>query len=106
MQRNRMAKGVRNAVRKARREPDKNIRAHMRSTSEKQAAKARITEKRIERLEEVEEPRKEWDLRMTIAAAPRAGAGVGSLRGAVVRRGDFPLGPVDLQVDWGDRMAI
>src|SRR5690242_6193768 len=55
MQRDWMTKGVRNAVRKAGSEPDKNIRAHMRATSEKQAAKARITEKRIERLEEVDE---------------------------------------------------
>jgi ATPase subunit of ABC transporter with duplicated ATPase domains len=104
MQRNWMAKGVRNAVRKG--EPDKNIRAHMRSSSEKQAAKARQTERRIERLDVVEEPRKEWELRMTIAAAPRAGAVVATLRGAVVRRGGFTLGPVDLQVDWGDRVAI
>ena len=43
---------------------------------------------------------------MEIAAAPRAGAIVATLRGAVVRRGAFPLGPVDLQVDWGDRIAI
>jgi ATPase subunit of ABC transporter with duplicated ATPase domains len=106
MQRNWMAKGVRNAVRKRGDEPDKNIRAHMRATSEKQAAKARQTERRIERLEVVEEPRKEWELRMSIAAAPRAGAVVATLRGAVVRRGDFTLGPVDLQVDWGDRLAI
>jgi ATPase subunit of ABC transporter with duplicated ATPase domains len=106
MQRNWMAQGVRNAVRKAGGEPDKNIRAHMRSTSEKQAAKARITEKRIERLEVVEEPRKEWELRMTIAAAPRAGAVVATLRGAVVRRGPFTLGPVDLQIGWGERVAI
>jgi ATPase subunit of ABC transporter with duplicated ATPase domains len=104
MQRNWMAKGVRNAVRKG--EPDKNIRAHMRASSEKQAAKAKQTERRIERLDVVEEPRKEWELRMTIAAAPRAGAVVATLRGAVVRRGGFTLGPVDLQVDWGDRLAI
>jgi ATPase subunit of ABC transporter with duplicated ATPase domains len=104
MQRNWMAKGVRNAVRKG--EPDKNIRAHMRATSEKQAAKAKITERRIERLDVVDEPRKEWELRMSIAAAPRAGAVVATLRGAVVRRGGFTLGPVDLQVDWGDRLAI
>src|SRR5690242_7674503 len=106
MQRNWMAKGVRNAVRKAGSEPDKNIRAHMRATSEKQAAKARITEKRIERLEEVDEPRKEWQLRMEIAAAPRAGAVVATLNGAVGRRGDFTLGPIDLQIGWGERVAI
>jgi ATPase subunit of ABC transporter with duplicated ATPase domains len=106
MQRNWMTKGVRNAVRKSGSEPDKNIRAHMRATSEKQAAKARITEKRIERLEVVEEPRKEWQLQMTIAAAPRAGAVVATLRGAVVHRGGFTLGPVDLQVGWGERVAI
>jgi ATPase subunit of ABC transporter with duplicated ATPase domains len=106
MQRNWMAKGVRNAVRKAGSEPDKNIRQHMRASSEKQAAKAKQTDRRIERLEVVEEPRKEWELRLEIAAAPRAGAVVATLRNAVVRRGSFTLGPVDLQVDWGDRLAI
>ena len=29
-----------------------------------------------------------------------------SLRAAVVERGDFTLGPVDLQIDWADRVAI
>src|SRR3712207_9242412 len=43
---------------------------------------------------------------MEIAAAPRAGAVVATLSGAVVRRGDFTLGPVDLQVDWGDRVVV
>jgi len=99
-------KGVRNARRKAASEPDKNIRHFQAETSEKQAAKAKQTERRIERLEVVEEPRKEWELRMSIAAAPRAGAIVATLRGAVVRRGDFTLGPVDLQIDWADRVAI
>jgi ATPase subunit of ABC transporter with duplicated ATPase domains len=104
-QRNWMEKGVRNARRKAT-DNDKHVRAFRAESSEKQAAKARQTERLIERLDEVEEPRKEWDLRMTIAAAPRAGAIVASLRGAVVRRGDFTLGPVNLQIDWADRVAI
>ncbi|GAB3157835.1 ABC-F family ATP-binding cassette domain-containing protein [Micromonospora sonneratiae] len=100
-----MEKGVRNARRKAT-DNDKNV-AHFRGeTSEKQAAKARQTDRLIERLEVVEEPRKEWELRMEIAAAPRAGAVVTALRNAVVRRGDFTLGPVNLQVDWADRVAI
>ncbi|TFV63643.1 ABC-F family ATP-binding cassette domain-containing protein [Geodermatophilus sp. DF01-2] len=104
-QRNWMDKGLRNAVRKQT-DPDKHIKSFRRQSSEKQAAKARQTERRIERLEVVEEPRKEWELRMEIAAAPRAGAVVATLAGAVVRRGGFTLGPVDLQVDWGDRVAI
>jgi ATPase subunit of ABC transporter with duplicated ATPase domains len=54
----------------------------------------------------VEEPRKEWELRMEIAAAPRAGAVVATARGAVVRRAGFTLGPVDLQLDWGDRAVL
>ena len=100
-----MEKGVRNARRKAT-DNDKFIKHHRGETSEKQAAKARQTEKLIERLEVVPEPRKEWELRMEIAAAPRAGAVVATLRGAVVRRGSFTLGPVDLQIDWADRVAI
>jgi ATPase subunit of ABC transporter with duplicated ATPase domains len=105
MQRNWLAKGVRDSIKK-KKDPDKHVTAHARSTAEKQGAKAKQTERRIERLEVVEEPRKEWELRMEIAAAPRAGAVVATLRGAVVRRGAFTLGPVDLQVDWGDRVAI
>ncbi|HYN95709.1 MAG TPA: ABC-F family ATP-binding cassette domain-containing protein [Pilimelia sp.] len=105
VQRSWMDKGVRNARRKAT-DNDKFVRNFRGETSEKQAAKARQTERLIERLEVVEEPRKEWELRMEIAAAPRAGAVVAALRQAVVRRDGFTLGPVDLQVDWADRVAI
>ncbi|MEU9826955.1 ABC-F family ATP-binding cassette domain-containing protein [Micromonospora chersina] len=104
-QRSWMEKGVKNARRKAT-DNDKIGRKFRSESTEKQAAKARQTERLIERLEVVEEPRKEWELRMEIAAAPRAGAVVAALRGAVVRRGDFSLGPVDLQIDWADRVAI
>jgi ATPase subunit of ABC transporter with duplicated ATPase domains len=99
-------KGVRNVRRKMASEPDRSIRAFRTESSEKQAAKARQTDRMIERLDTVEEPRREWELRMQVAAAPRAGAVVASLRGAVVRRGAFTLGPVDLQIDWADRVAI
>ncbi|MBG6137280.1 ABC-F family ATP-binding cassette domain-containing protein [Longispora fulva] len=105
MQRNWMDQGVRNARRKSN-DNDKIGRKLRAESSEKQAAKARQTQRAIERLDVVEEPRKEWELRMEIAAAPRSGAVVATLRGAVAHRGDFTLGPVDLQIDWADRVAI
>jgi ATPase subunit of ABC transporter with duplicated ATPase domains len=100
-----MEKGVKNARRKQP-DNDKIGRKFRTEATEKQAAKARQTERLIERLDVVEEPRKEWELRMEIGAAPRSGAIVASMRGAVVRRGGFTLGPVDLQIDWTDRVAI
>jgi ATPase subunit of ABC transporter with duplicated ATPase domains len=100
-----MDKGVKNARRKAG-DNDKTGRKFRSEASEKQAAKARQTQRLIERLEAVEEPRKEWELRMEIAAAPRSGAVVAALRDAEVRRGDFMLGPVSLQIDWADRVAV
>ncbi|MFJ5990566.1 ABC-F family ATP-binding cassette domain-containing protein [Lentzea sp. NPDC092896] len=105
MQRAWMDKGVKNARRKAT-DNDKNARKFRADATEKQASKARQTDRMIERLDVVEEPRKEWELRMEIAAAPRSGAIVASLRAAVVERGGFRLGPVDLQIDWADRVAI
>ncbi|GHE25543.1 ABC transporter ATP-binding protein [Streptomyces vinaceus] len=105
MQRNWMDKGVRNARRKASDNDKigKNLRGE---SSEKQAAKARQTQRAIERLEVVDEPRKEWELRMEIAAAPRSGSVVATLNEACVRRGDFAFGPASLQIDWADRVAI
>ncbi|RKT07875.1 ATPase subunit of ABC transporter with duplicated ATPase domains [Streptomyces sp. 3211.6] len=105
MQRNWMDKGVRNARRKSS-DNDKIGRALRGESSEKQAAKARQTQRAIERLEVVEEPRKEWELRMEIAAAPRSGSVVATLREAAVKRGDFTFGPASLQIDWADRVAI
>ncbi len=105
MQRAWMDKGVRNAVRKSK-DPDKFIKHHNKDSAEKQAAKAKQTDRLLERLEVVEEPRKEWKLQMEIAVAPRAGAVVATAREVVVRRGSFTLGPVTLQIDWADRAAI
>lgn len=105
MQRAWMEKGVRNARRKAT-DNDKHVKHFRGETSEKQAAKARQTDKMIARLEVVEEPRKEWQLQMTIASAGRSGSVVAVARAATVTRGDFTLGPVTLQLDWLDRVAV
>ena len=105
MQRNWLEHGVRNARRKTK-DNDKAGRKVRAESTEKQAAKARQTQRRIERLEVVEEPRKEWELRMSIAAAPRSGTLVASLDGVVVTRGGFTLGPVTTEVEWGDRIVV
>lgn len=99
------SQGVRNAMRKAP-DNDKNRRTAQTESSEKQAQKVRQMESRIARLEEVEEPRKEWTLQFTIGAAPRSSSVVATLDNAVVRQGDFVLGPVSLQVDAGERIGI
>jgi ATPase subunit of ABC transporter with duplicated ATPase domains len=103
MQRGWMKAGV-SKSRKASGDPDKMTREFRRDASEKQAAKARQTERRIERLDVVEEPRKEWELRMAIAPAARGGSVVAALDGAVVTGRGF--GPVSAQVDVGDRIVI
>ena len=54
------------------------------------------TERAIERLEVVEEPRDRWELRCR-SRRRRAAATSSRRRGAVVERGEFRLGPVDLR---------
>jgi ATPase subunit of ABC transporter with duplicated ATPase domains len=89
-------------------ETDKFIRHFRRNSSEHVAAKAKITDKALERLEDnaVEKPWESWDLRMEIASAPRGGAVVCELHGATLARGSFTLGPIDLAVHYGERVAL
>lgn len=99
------SQGVRNAMKKSP-DNDKIRRKAATESSEKQAQKVRQMESRIARLDEVEEPRKEWQLEFTIGTAPRSSSVVSTLNEAVVTQGDFTLGPVSLQVDAGERIGI
>ena len=99
------SQGVRNAMRKSP-DNDKIKRKASAESSEKQAQKVRQMESRIARLEEVEEPRKEWQLEFTIGSAPRSSSVVSTLSSAVFRQGGFQLGPVSLQVNAGERIGI
>ncbi|MEY2415963.1 MAG: hypothetical protein QOH53_1297, partial [Ilumatobacteraceae bacterium] len=94
---------------RAKKRPDDNdkfIRNFKIDQTEQLAGRAARTERAVERLEVVEQPREAWDLRMTIAAAPRSGALVAGLRDAEVSLGSFRLGPVTLEVDYGERVVI
>ncbi|MEO7370407.1 MAG: ABC-F family ATP-binding cassette domain-containing protein [Ilumatobacteraceae bacterium] len=87
-------------------EKDKNIRQYRMNQTEQLAGRAARTDRAIERLDVVEQPREPWDLRMTIAVGPRSGALVASLDDAVVSLGSFSLGPVTLAVEYGERVVI
>jgi len=85
---------------------DKNIKAFKINQSEQLAGKAARTEKAMERLEVVDEPREAWQLRLTFGETARSGDVVARLTGAVASNGSFVLGPVDLTIGAGDRIAI
>ncbi len=99
------SQGVRNAMKKSP-DNDKIRRKAATESSEKQAQKVRQMESRIARLDEVEEPRKEWVLQFDIATAPRSSGVAATLNDATCRLGDFRLGPVSVQVNAGDRIGI
>jgi ATPase subunit of ABC transporter with duplicated ATPase domains len=99
---------VRGALRAKNRRPDNDRvgRGARIEAATHAASRVKNIESQLRHLDVVEEPRKEWQLRMAIAAAPRSGDVVAVLSGAVVERGAFRLGPVDLQVSYGDRVAV
>jgi ATPase subunit of ABC transporter with duplicated ATPase domains len=70
------------------------------------ATRAKAIERRLERLGDPEKPWEGWDLRLSLQAGRRSGEVVASLVGAVVERGRFRLGPVDLELRWRDRLAL
>jgi ATPase subunit of ABC transporter with duplicated ATPase domains len=87
-------------------ETDKHIRNYKINQTEQLAGRAARTKKAAERLDVVEEPREPWQLRLTIPTAGRSGDIVATARGAAVDRGSFTLGPVDLDLRVGDRVAL
>lgn len=87
-------------------EPDKNVRAGRRQAAENLMAKASVVDRQLARLDEVEEPREAWQLRLTLPSAGRGSSVAFTLRQAVISRGDVTLGPVDLTIGAGERWRI
>ena len=54
----------------------------------------------------MDKPWRPWRLQLTLEPRTRGGDLVARLSGAVVERGSFRLGPLDLDVGWGERIAI
>ena len=87
-------------------ERDKHVRQFQLDSSERLAAKARATDRALERLTPVEKPWEGWTLRFDIVAAPRSGAVALRLHDAVVERDQFRLGPITIELRWADRVAL
>ena len=68
--------------------------------------KVRQTERLLERNALPEKPFEPWELRLELRASGRVGSPVARLSGAVVQRGSFRLGPVDVEVLPGERVAV
>jgi ATPase subunit of ABC transporter with duplicated ATPase domains len=87
-------------------ESDKFIRhAHI-SGAQRMGASAARTERALERLDAVDEPRTPWELRIRLDQARRSGERVLGLSEVVVSRGAFTLGPVSLDIRYGDRVVV
>ena len=68
--------------------------------------KVRQTERLLERNPLPAKPFEPWELRLELRASGRVGAPVARLSGAVVQRGSFRLGPIDVEVLPGERVAV
>jgi ATPase subunit of ABC transporter with duplicated ATPase domains len=61
---------------------------------------------RIDRLQQVEKPYEPWELQLRFGLGKRSGDVVARLEGAVVHRDGFRLGPIDLDLAYGERLAV
>jgi len=97
--------GVRNEKKKAT-DHDTAQRDFRINRTEKLASKARQSERALERLEEVEKPFEGWDLRFRIDEVQRAGDIVARIDEVILTRPAFTLGPLTLEISWGERVAL
>jgi ATPase subunit of ABC transporter with duplicated ATPase domains len=77
-----------------------------RRTTNALRGKVRQAERRLERLGSVDKPWRPWELQLELAPARRSGDVVARLSQAIVSRGSFTLGPVDVEIVWGERVAL
>ena len=87
-------------------EPDKFVRFGKIAGAQSHAAGAAKLERQLGRIEVPAAPRSRWSLRMDLAPATRASDVVARLVRAVAERGMFRLGPIDLEIARGDRIAL
>jgi ATPase subunit of ABC transporter with duplicated ATPase domains len=85
---------------------DKNSREWVRARAEGMDSRARVIAGRAARVAVPDKPWQDAPLRLELTAAERRSGFVVALEGAVLRRGSFALGPVDLALAHGDRVLL
>jgi ATPase subunit of ABC transporter with duplicated ATPase domains len=68
--------------------------------------KVRQAERLLGRNELPQKPFEPWELRLTLEAAERAGDRILTLSSAIAERGDFRLGPLDVDLRPGERVSV
>jgi ATPase subunit of ABC transporter with duplicated ATPase domains len=68
--------------------------------------RTRSVERRLDTLERVDKPWEPWDLRLALSPSIRGSDVVARLDAAVMERGSFRLGPIDLLLGAGERVAV
>jgi ATPase subunit of ABC transporter with duplicated ATPase domains len=68
--------------------------------------KVRQAERLLQRNELPEKPFEPWELQLELKVVERPGDRLLRLQGAVVQRGSFTLGPIDLDLAPGERLAV
>ncbi len=69
-------------------------------------SKVRQAERNLERADNPAKPFEPWELQLTLSGGERGGDTVVALRAAVALQGAFRLGPLDLHLSPGERVAI
>jgi ATPase subunit of ABC transporter with duplicated ATPase domains len=87
-------------------EPDKHVREFVRARADGVAARARKVGGRADRIPLPEGPPPEPQLRLELTPGERRTGEVLALEAAVLRRGAWTLGPLDLVVRHGDRLRL
>ena len=88
------------------RDGDKHTKEWIRSRAEGMGSRARVIAGRAARVEVPDKPWQDAPLHLELTAAERRSGFVVALDGAVLRRGAFALGPVDLELAHGDRVLL
>ena len=88
------------------RDNDKHSEEWVRSRAQGMQRRARHVETRLARIDVPDRPWEDAPLRLELTVAERHGGPIVALDRAVLRRGAFALGPLDLAVGHGDRVLL